>query len=214
LKGWGADKWPTDPHKRAIGGVPPKNNGDYAWVQHMLASMKSDSGRVGVVMPHGVLFRVGAEGKIRQHLLESDLLDAVIGLGPNLFYGTTIPACLLIFRAEKDKKRQKHVLFIDGAKRFTKGKNQNELTASDVDDLFAVYETAATTEKPDIAARLVPISEIKENDWDLNIGRYLKTAAAETVDVSEALAALTEAREKLAIAEKAMLERLKAAGYA
>jgi type I restriction enzyme M protein len=213
LKGWGADKWPTDPHKRAIGGVPPKNNGDFAWVQHMLTSMKSDTGRVGVVMPHGVLFRGGAEGKIRQHLLEKDLLDAVIGLGPNLFYGTTIPACLLIFRASKEKKRLKHVLFIDGSKRFTKGKNQNELTTSDVNDLFAVYESAAATEKADVAARLVPISEIKENDWDLNIGRYLKTAAAETIDVPEALAALTEAREKLATAEKAMLERLEAAGY-
>jgi type I restriction enzyme M protein len=106
------------------------------------------------------------------------------------------------------------VLFVDGSKRFTKGKNQNELTTGDVDDLFAVYESAATTEKADIAARLVPISVIKDNDWDLNIGRYLKTAAAATVDVSEALAALTEAREKLAAAEKAMLERLKAAGYA
>jgi len=165
-------------------------------------------------MPHGVLFRGGAEGKIRQHLLEGDRLEAVIGLAPNLFYGTTIPACLLILRAEKDKKRQKHVLFIDGSKRFTKGKNQNELTTEDVDDLFAVYESAVVTEKPDVAARLVPISEIKENDWDLNIGRYLKTAAAETIDVSEALTALAEARQNLAEAEKAMLERLKAAGYA
>jgi type I restriction enzyme M protein len=141
-------------------------------------------------------------------------LDAVIGLGPNLFYGTTIPACLLIFRASKEKKRQKQVLIIDGSKRFAKGKNQNELTTEDVDDLFAVYESAAATEKTDITARLVPTSEIQDNDWDLNIGRYLKTAAAETIDVPEALAALTEAREKLATAEKAMLERLKAAGYA
>ena len=214
LKGWGADKWATDPHKRALGGVPPKNNGDYAWIQHMLASMKPETGRVGVVMPHGILFRGGAEGKIRQHLLEADLLDAIIGLGPNLFYGTTIPACLLIFRATKDKNRQKHVLFIDGAKRFSKGKNQNELSEADVDDLHAIYESAGDESKPDIAARLVPLSEIEENNWDLNIGRYLKTEAAETVDVAEALAALSEARRSLAEAEKAMLERLKAAGYA
>jgi type I restriction enzyme M protein len=214
LKGWGADKWATDPHKRALGGVPPKNNGDYAWVQHMLASMKPETGRVGVVMPHGVLFRGGAEGKIRQHLLESDLLDAIIGLGPNLFYGTTIPACLLIFRATKDKTRKKNVLFVDGAKRFTKGKNQNELSGADVDDLFAVYESAGTESKTDIAARLVPFDEIQENAYDLNIGRYLKTEAAEVVDVAEALAALNDARAKLADAEKAMIERLKAAGYA
>jgi type I restriction enzyme M protein len=213
LKGWGADKWPTDPHKRAIGGVPPKNNGDFAWVQHMLASMKPDTGRVGVVMPHGVLFRGGAEGKIRQHVLEKDLLDAVIGLAPKLFYGAAIPACLLIFRASKENERQKHVLFIDGSKRLTKGKNQNELTNEDVDDLFAVYESAAAIEKTDVAARLVPISEIKDNGWDLNIGRYLKTAATEPVDVSGALTSFAEARERLKAADAAMTYRLREAGY-
>jgi type I restriction enzyme M protein len=213
LKGWGADKWATDPHKRAIGGVPPKNNGDYAWIQHMLASMKTETGRVGVVMPHGVLFRGGAEGKIRQHLLGNDLLDAIIGLGPNLFYGTSIPACLLIFRATKTKERKNHVLFIDGAKRFTKGKNQNELAESDVDDLFDVYASNGTSHKDLIAARLVPTEEIKTNNWDLNIGRYLKTEAAEVVDVAAALKELNQARQALATAEQAMLERLKAAGY-
>jgi type I restriction enzyme M protein len=107
LKDWGAAKWATDPHKRAIGGVPPKNNGDFAWVQHMLASMRPETGRVGVVMPHGVLFRGGAEGAIRKHLIESDLLETVIGLAPNLFYGTTIPASLLIFKAKKGRRASK-----------------------------------------------------------------------------------------------------------
>jgi type I restriction enzyme M protein len=214
LKDWGDDKWATDPHKRAIGGVPPKNKGDYAWVQHMIASMKPETGRVGVVMPHGVLFRSGAEGAIRQHLIESDQLEAVIGLATNLFYGTTIPACLLIFRATKDKKRNKHVLFIDGSKRFTKGKAQNVLSEDDVADLYATYVSAGKEEKADIAARLVPHTEIKENGYDLNIGRYLKTAAAEVVDVADALAKLTDARTKAAEAEDAMLKRLKVAGYA
>ena len=214
LKDWGADKWATDPHKRAVGGVPPKNNGDYAWVQHMIASMKPETGRVGVVMPHGVLFRSGAEGVIRQHLIESDQLEAVVGLGNNLFYGTTIPACLLIFRATKDKKRNKHVLFIDGSKRFTKGKAQNVLSEDDVADLFSSYVGNGKKEKTDITARLVPHTEIKENGYDLNIGRYLKTAAAEVVDVSDALAKLTDARTKATAAEAAMLKRLKAAGYA
>jgi type I restriction enzyme M protein len=142
------------------------------------------------------------------------MLEAVIGLAPNLFYGTTIPACLLIFRAKKAKARQKHVLFIDGSKRFTKGKNQNELSTADVQDLYESYLSDGEEEKTDIAARLVPHEEIAANKWDLNIGRYLKTAAAEVVDVATALASLNEARENLAIAEKAMLERLKAAGYA
>jgi type I restriction enzyme M protein len=214
LKDWGADKWATDPHKRALGGVPPAAKGDLAWVQHMIASMKPETGRVGVVMPHGVLFRGSSEGAIRQHLIENDMLEAVIGLAPNLFYGTTIPACLLFFRATKDKARKKHVLFMDGSKRFTKGKNQNELSISDVEDLYSVYESNGKTEKLDIAARLVPHEEIAGNKYDLNIGRYLKTAAAEVVDVAEALASLDEARTNLATAEQAMLERLKAAGYA
>lgn len=214
LKDWGADKWATDPHKRALGGVPPATKGDFAWVQHMIASMKADTGRVGVVMPHGVLFRGSSEGAIRQFLIENDMLEAVIGLAPNLFYGTTIPACLLIFRAKKTKARQKHVLFIDGSKRFTKGKNQNELSTVDVKDLYDSYLSDGDDEKTDIAARLVPHEEIAANKWDLNIGRYLKTAAADVVDVATALASLDEARASLATAEKAMLERLKAAGYA
>jgi type I restriction enzyme M protein len=106
------------------------------------------------------------------------------------------------------------VLFVDGSKRFTKGKNQNELSASDVEDLFSVYESNGKIEKTDIAARLVPHDEIAGNNYDLNIGRYLKTAAAEVVDVADALASLDEARTNLATAEQAMLERLKAAGYA
>ena len=165
-------------------------------------------------MPHGVLFRSGAEGKIRQHLIESDLLEGVVGLAPNLFYGTTIPACLLFFSANKPAERKGHVLFVDGAKRFTKGKNQNTLSDADVEDLFAVFESNGTEERADIAARLVAHDEIVGNGFDLNIGRYLKADAAEVIDVGEALAALEESRKELAAAETAMMERLKAAGYA
>jgi type I restriction enzyme M protein len=180
----------------------------------MIASMKSDTGRVGVVMPHGVLFRGSSEGAIRQYFIENDMLEAVIGLAPNLFYGTSIPACLLIFRASKSMERNKHVLFIDGSKRFTKGKNQNELSSSDVQDLYDAYLTAEAEEKENIGARLVSHEEIAANKFDLNIGRYLKTAAAEVVDVATALSSLDEARINLSKAETAMLERLKVAGYA
>ena len=169
---------------------------------------------MGVVMPHGILFRGSSEAKIRQHLIENDLLDAVIGLAPNLFYGTTIPASLLIFRDKKDNKHKNHVLFIDGSKRFTKGRNQNELSDADVKDLHETYATSGDGERTDIAARLVSREEIEGNNWDLNIGRYLKTAAAEVVDVASALEALNVARATLATAELAMLERLKGAGYA
>jgi type I restriction enzyme M protein len=214
LKDWGADKWATDPHRRAIGGVPPKNNGDYAWVQHMLTSMKKESGRVGVVMPHGVLFRSGAEGAIRKHLIESDLLETIIGLAPNLFYGTSIPASLMFFRATKDKKRSKHILFIDASKRFAKGKAQNSLSDQDVEDIFAVYASNGAAGKENIASRLVSHQEIEENNFDLNIGRYLKRDAAEVIDVQEALAAFNESRESLAKTESELLKKLKAAGYA
>lgn len=214
LKDWGADKWATDPHKRAIGGVPPKNNGDFAWVQHMISSMKPETGRVGVVMPHGVLFRsVGAEGAIRKHLIESDLLETVIGLAPNLFYGTTIPASLLFFRATKDKKRSKHVLFIDASKRFAKGKAQNALTVEDVEDIFTVYQSFGEAERPEMSARLVSHSEIEQTNWDLSIGRYLKAAATEVVDLKDALAAFDKSRMSLVSSEQALLTKLKAAGY-
>ncbi len=214
LKNWGADKWATDPHKRALGGVPPKGNADFAWIQHMIASMKPETGCVGVVMPHGVLFRGSSEALIRQHLIESNLLEAVVSLAPNLFYGAGIPACLLVFRASKSESRMGHVLIIDGSRRFTKGKNQNQLSLQDVEDLYDAYLTADGEGKEDIAARLVPHDEIAGNKYDLNIGRYLKTAAAEVIDVATALASLDEARINLSKAETAMLERLKAAGYA
>jgi type I restriction enzyme M protein len=165
-------------------------------------------------MPHGVLFRSGAEGAIRKHLIESDLLETIIGLAPNLFYGTTIPASLLFFRATKDKKRKNHILFIDASKRFGKGKAQNFLTDEDVEDIFAVYASIGDTEKKNISARLVSHEEIEEHNWDLNIGKYLKTDAAEVVDVKDALSSFDLARTELAAAEKAMLEKLKAAGYA
>jgi len=211
LHPWGAETWAADPHRRAIGGVPPKSNGDFAWIQHMVASMTPNTGRVGVVMPNGALFRGGAEAKIRQHLIETDQLEAVIGLATNLFYGTPIPACLLIFKATKTKDRTDHMLFVDGSKRFTQGRAQNTLGSADVDDLYAAYQ--GNDELEDIGVRLVPHEEIEGNGWDLNIGRYLIADATEFIDTTEALAQLTEARQNLAEAEAAMLERLKAAGY-
>jgi type I restriction enzyme M protein len=180
----------------------------------MIASMKPETGRVGVVMPHGVLFRSGAEGSIRKHLIESDLLETIIGLAPNLFYGTTIPASLMFFRATKDKKCKKHILFIDASKRFSKGKAQNFLTDEDVEDIYSVYQSMGENEKENVSARLVSHDEVEDNNWDLNIGRYLQSGAAEVVNVQDALASFDQARTALAAAEKSLLEKLKAAGYA
>lgn len=215
LANWGAETWAADPWHRAFCGVPPAKNGDYAWIQHMVASMRPGGGRVGVVMPHGVLFRGGAEAKIRQCILESDRLEAVIGLPANLFYSTSIPACLLIFRAKKPAKRKKRVLFVDGTARYSKGSNQNFMSEADMTAIATAYRTG---DDPDgeggVSVRLVELAEIEKNNWDLNVGRYLTTTDEETVDVASALAALTEAQDALHEAEQALAERLKAAGYA
>ena len=216
LKNWGADTWANDPYSRAFCGVPPASTADFAWVQHMVASMKRDTGRVGVVMPHGVLFR-GGEKAIRQCLIEQDLLEAVIGLPPNLFYSTTIPACLLIFRADKPAARRNGVVFIDGSARFTKDRNQtqNQLGDNDVAAIVTAYRHGeATDETEQIQVRLVEHAEIKDKGWDLNLGRYLKTAVAEGISVDDALGELAEAQAALHEAEHRLNERLEAAGYA
>jgi type I restriction enzyme M protein len=213
LKNWGAEDWAAD--TRAVGGVPPRTNADWAWIQHMLASMEPDRSRVGVVMPHGVLFRGGAEARIREAVVRSDRLDAVVGLPNNLFYSTSIPACLLILRADKPAARRGHVLFIDGSARFAKGRNQNEMTDDDVAALLQAYRTG---EDPDgdggAHVRLVPVSEIENNGWDLNIGRYISTADDDEVDLPAALAAYQAARADRIASEQALFERLAAAGIA
>ena len=211
LSDWGADRWPADP--RAFCGVPPAKNGDYAFIQHMISSMKPGTGRVGVVMPHGVLFRGGAEARIRQCLIEEDRLEAVIGLPPNLFYSTSIPACILVFRDQKAAQRKDHVLFVDGSARFAKGKNQNLMTEDDINVLIEAYRSGDDPDGEGGAnARLVPFEEIQDNSFDLNIGRYIKVAAEETADLGTALIAYADARTHRMQTEAAMFDRLAAAG--
>ena len=214
LKQWGHANWANDPHRRSeMGGVPPKSSGDFAWIQHMLASAKSDKGRVGVVMPHGALFRSGAEARIRRAIIEADLLETVIGLAQNLFYGTNIPTCLLIFRKSKNAKSQGKVRIIDSSARFQSASSQNSLSSEDVAAIFAAYKKPSAT--PDgIKQAVVGIEEIEANDWDLNIGRYIEQDAVEAIDVGEALAEMRQAQKQLAEAKRAMDRRLKAAGYA
>jgi type I restriction enzyme M protein len=181
----------------------------------MVASMHPTTGRVGVVMPHGVLFRGGQEKVIRECLLRGGHLDAVIGLAPNLFYSTGIPACLLIFRAQRAEERRRHVLFVDASKRFEKGRNQNRLRPEDVDAIIEACRTGLDPDGEDgVEVRPVSLEEIETNGWDLNIGRYLKGAAADVVDIETALSELAEAQVALAEAEERLAERLAEAGYA
>ena len=213
LKGWGADTWADDP--RAISAVPPANNADMAWVQHMVASMDPERGRVGVVMPLGALFRSGKEAAIRQCLLEKDILDAVIALPDNLFYSTTIPACLLIFRANKPEGRGGSVLFVDGTARFRKGKNQNHMDDGDIE---AVLEAFRDGRDPDgeggVRVAVVSHAEIEANNWDLNVGLYIRADSVFAEGVGDAIARLLDARNEREAAEARLDDRLKAAGYA
>ncbi|WP_077210398.1 type I restriction-modification system subunit M [Bacillus dakarensis] len=189
LKEWGREEAEADPYGRFQYGIPPKNAGDYAFVQHMVASLKS-SGMAGVVMPHGVLFRGGAEGKIRQGLLEADFLEAVIGLPSNLFYGTGIPACILIFNRNKPEERKGNVLFIAAEDEYQEGKNQNTLRGQDIQKIVSAFDAYEDIEK---YARVVPLTEIKENDYNLNITRYVdKSEEEEQVDLAAVLQDIQE----------------------
>ncbi|WP_159619423.1 type I restriction-modification system subunit M [Arthrobacter zhaoguopingii] len=214
LQNWGAGAWASDPFGRSKYGLPPAKNGDFAWIEHMVASMKEDTGRVGVVMPHGILFRGGKEAVIREALIRDDLLEAVIGLPNNLFYSTSIPVAILIFRKRKESARAGKVMFLDASKRFVSGKNQNTMSADDIRAVDTAYKTGSDIDGENgLRLRLVHCDEIEANGWDLNIGRYLKGEAAAEANVEEALIAYKESRERLALAEETLVEKLKAAGY-
>ena len=142
LKNWGEKEWASDKWGRnSLGGVPPKGYADWAWVQHMLTSARPKSGRVAVVLPQGALFRQGAEARIRTHILKSDVVDAVIGLAPNLFYGTGLAACVLILRWTSSPSEKGKVLFINGEQLFKRGRNQNTLEPEHAQQLLDAYET-------------------------------------------------------------------------
>ncbi|MFJ7245575.1 N-6 DNA methylase [Kitasatospora sp. NPDC098652] len=212
--------WTKDP--RAIGGVAPQSTADWAFVQHMIASMGPKEGRAGVVLPHGVLFRGGQEAAIRQRVLDDDLLEAVIGLPANLFYNTSIPTAILVFRASgtKDPEQQGGVVFVDASRRFSKAKNRNILTDADIAAVVGAYRAKFDADGNPVdldgvvglAARFVPFTEIVANGYDLNIGRYIKQAAAEQEDLGTLIDAYNIARAERQKAEKRMLAALSAAG--
>jgi len=187
LKDWGAENWASDPYGRNIAGVPPQGNGDMAWVQHMIKSMHK-TGRMTVVLPHGALFRKGAEGKIRQTLIENDLLEAVIGLGSNIFYGTQLAACVLVFRAQKEKHKRNKVLFIDASTQIRVGRAQNFLEPEHVKQIYDWF--TGYSDVPDYV-KIATLNDIKDNDFNLNIPLYIeKTIMDNLPSVEEALADL------------------------
>jgi type I restriction enzyme M protein len=210
LEKWGRDQWQSDRFGRNFAGLPPQGSGDYAWVQHMITSMAQPHGRMAVVLPHGVLFRMGTEGKIRRKLLELDLLEAVIGLGPNLFYGTGLAAAILVFRRRKPAEREGKVLFIDASTLYRSGRNQNTLEPEHEEQILEWYQRF---EDVGGHAHVAALDEIGSNEWNLNIARYIEPVIEEeTVSVAEALEHLKQAVQAAYAAEDHLLHLLEGAG--
>ncbi|NLN57335.1 MAG: type I restriction-modification system subunit M, partial [Gammaproteobacteria bacterium] len=188
LDKWGHEQAENDKFDRFRRGLPPKTKGDYAFISHMIETLKPVTGRMGVVVPHGVLFRGSSEGKIREKLINENLLDAVIGLPEKLFYGTGIPAAILIF---KKQKSDDSVLFIDASREFKSGKNQNILNEDNIAKIIATYRARESVDK---YAYLATLQEVKDNDYNLNIPRYVDTFEEEA-DID--LVAVRAEREQL-----------------
>ncbi|MBU0655987.1 MAG: type I restriction-modification system subunit M [Gammaproteobacteria bacterium] len=208
LDKWGHDDAENDKFSRFRRGIPPKTKGDYAFILHMIETLKPDTGRMGVVVPHGVLFRGSSEGQIRQKLIEENLLDAVIGLPEKLFYGTGIPAAILLFRKDK---HDTNVLFIDASRECKAGKNQNLLTAENIRKVLETYQTGKSVEK---YAFLASLAEIRENDYNLNIPRYVDTfEEEETIDLMAVRRERLKLQQQLAALEAEMAGYLEELGY-
>ena len=200
LKEWGREVWENDPWGRAHYGLPPESYGDYAFVQHMIASMaEGGSSRMAVVLPQGALFRKSAEGTIREALLREDMIEAVIGLAPNLFYGTGLAGCVVILRRKKPAQRKNKVLVIDASSLFRKGRAQNFLDPEHGEQIVKWFKAFEDVED---RAKVVPLDEIQEEGWTLNISRYVLPPIGEDIPpLPEAVAAFKEALVEARAAE-------------
>ena len=210
LKNWGREEASNDEFGRFRFGLPPANVGDYAFVQHMLATL-SHTGKAGVVLPHGVLFRGKAEGKIRQELIKEDLIEAIIGLPSALFYKTNISVIIIIYNKDKEEERKDKIFFIDASLDYQKEKNQNVLRDEDVEKIISTFNNYEEIEK---YSRIVTLDEIKENDYNLNISRYIDTTEEEEqIDVAQAIKELKQLEQERNEIEATMYGFLKELGY-
>lgn len=211
LKEWGREIWESDPWGRATFGLPPDSYGDYAWVQHMIASMDQRTGRMAVVLPQGALFRKGEEGAIRQKLLGKDLIETVIGLAPNIFYGTQLAPAVVILRRIKPAAHKNKVLIVDASTLLRKGRAQNYLDPEHVQQIATLVRDYKNVED---RAKVVSLAEIKSEDWTLNISRYVLPQVGEDIPpLSEAVSAFKEALTEARAAEDRLCEVLIRGGW-
>ncbi|HNZ52571.1 MAG TPA: type I restriction-modification system subunit M [bacterium] len=211
LDKWGAENAENDRFNRFWRGVPPKSKGDWAFITHMIETALEKEGRVSVVVPHGVLFRGAAEGRIRQKLIEENLLDAVIGLPGNLFPTTNIPVAVLVFDKSRERggknDSRKDVIFIDASRDFIQGKNQNTLSEEHLEKIVKTYKNREVIEK---YSYLAQFEEIKENDFNLNIPRYVDTfEEEEEIDIDAVQIEIDQLEKELAQVRAKMAEKLK-----
>jgi len=211
LKKWGAENAEGDKYNRFWRGVPPKDKGDFAFISHMVEVAKPKTGRVAVIVPHGVLFRGGAEGKIRQAMLEENIIDAVVGLPAGLFQTTGIPVAILIIDRSREKgganEKKKDILFIEASKQFVPGKAQNSMSEENIKKIFSTYKNRKAISK---FSRVVKFNKIKENDFNLNITRYVDTfEEEEEIDISANLKELAKIDPEIKKLEKDMNKKLK-----
>ncbi len=209
LEKWGEEVWLDDPFGRNFVGMPPSGSGDFAWVQHMVKSMAEGTGRMAVVLPQGALFRKGAEGDIRRKLLEMDLIEAVIGLAPNLFYGTGLAACILVLRKRKSAARKGKVMIADASCLFRRGRAQNYLEAEYGAEILSWFQEFKDVQD---RVRIAKTDDIKAEDWTLNISRYVLPPLNEDISpLPQAIEDFKSALERCREAE-ARLEKLMADG--
>jgi type I restriction enzyme M protein len=214
LKKWGAENAESDKYKRFWRGVPPKDKGDFAFISHMVETALPKEGRIAVIVPHGVLFRGGVEGRIREQMLKENIIDAVIGLPAGLFLTTGIPVAILIIDRTREKggknEKRKDVLFIEASKEYKSGKARSFLMPEHIEKIYDTYANRKELEK--FSHKADP-KEIEENDYNLNITRYVDTfEEEEPIDIEQNLKDLAELEPKLAKVEKEMDGYLKKLG--
>lgn len=210
---WGYEEAQHDKFDRFRWGMPPKAKGDYAFILHMIETMKPETGRMAVIVSHGVLFRGGSEGKIRERLIEENLLDAVIGLPDKLFYGTGIPAAILIFRSDRHSRNgdSPKVTFIDASRELKAGRSQNQLTPESIEKIVRTYSSGENLEG---YAHVVSLEEIRANDYNLNIPRYVDSyEGKEKIDLTAVGMEYRETKVELSHLEVEMSNYMRALGY-